>query len=148
MIHNFKPFVCDFARCGGEWLGAAREWIKRSFVNGDTVYWGSQDILSGGVRVCQLEDLASLVANKTFNQVAKSLSSPYRIMEFTRNASIVYDYGLLATVNYKAGEKFRIRLLNHDYEKNEITFKSSLFEGTATLKLDDNIRIMPYDNSL
>ena len=50
------PIVQD-----GKHLGAAREWIKVTFRDGDRLKWGSDQALS--VTVAQLEELAQVVAN-------------------------------------------------------------------------------------
>lgn len=146
MIHNFRPLVYDFFRSGGEWLGSARTWMQSNYSNGDTVFWGTEDELKGVTRVHNIEELASIVAQKTFTTTVERLSKPYRILEFIKDVSVEYDCGLRSTITYKAGERIRIELLNHDYQKNEITFKTYSFSGT--LKLDSNIIIMPYENSL
>jgi hypothetical protein len=47
---------------GGAWLGAAREFIKNNFHNGDTVTWSSGDILSPPPSVYALELMGAMVA--------------------------------------------------------------------------------------
>jgi hypothetical protein len=48
---------------GGSWLGAAREWIKSNFVNGETVTWGSQEFLRGkNLTVSDVEHFAARIA--------------------------------------------------------------------------------------
>jgi hypothetical protein len=52
----------EFKSRGGEWLGKVREWIQRNCVNGDSVTWGSNDILQHVFTVRDLEELAAEVA--------------------------------------------------------------------------------------
>lgn len=49
---------------GGRWLGCAREWMQRKFINGEHVTWGSYDRLKakGELTVNDIEHLASLIA--------------------------------------------------------------------------------------
>lgn len=49
----------DLLRKGGEWLGAARNWIKWNCHNGDRVTWGSTDLLSPVLTVRDVEELAA-----------------------------------------------------------------------------------------
>jgi hypothetical protein len=47
---------------GGEWLGAARNWLQWHAHNGESVTWGSNDDLRPTFTVAMVEDLAATVA--------------------------------------------------------------------------------------
>lgn len=54
---------------GGAWLGIVREWIKCKFRNGESVTWGSNEVLEGNrITVSDLEKLASRVAASAINE--------------------------------------------------------------------------------
>lgn len=56
-------------KSGGQWLGAAREWIQWNFSNGSDVIWGSQDVLKGkDLTVHDIENLASIIAAAAVNE--------------------------------------------------------------------------------
>ena len=59
--HDRAP--SELLRRGGEWLGAARDWIKRKARNGESVTWGSHDVLEGSFTVESIESLAAHVAS-------------------------------------------------------------------------------------
>lgn len=52
----------ELLRQGGEWLGAARNWIQWHRRNGSDVTWGSNDVLEPPMTVANVEDLAAEVA--------------------------------------------------------------------------------------
>lgn len=52
----------ELLRRGGEWLGAAREWVKCRKRNGDRVTWGSTDELQPSMTIREVEELAAEVA--------------------------------------------------------------------------------------
>lgn len=45
---------------GGEWLGAARRWMQSNVNNGDTLNWGSAEMVN--IPFYKLEELALKVA--------------------------------------------------------------------------------------
>ena len=47
---------------GGQWLAKAREQMQHKFVNGDTVEWGSQQVLKGRLTVKDFEEMAAHIA--------------------------------------------------------------------------------------
>jgi hypothetical protein len=53
---------------GGEWLGVAREWIQRRYRNGDSVNFGSDDVLEGNIREIEIEWVASEIAAAAINE--------------------------------------------------------------------------------
>ena len=54
---------------GGDWLGVARNWIQCNFHNGDSVTWGSGDILKGReLNVRDIETLAARIAAAAINE--------------------------------------------------------------------------------
>lgn len=57
-----QPTAAELSRRGGEWLGAAREWLQWNTRNGDRVTWGSGDLIEPQLSVRQIEDLAAEVA--------------------------------------------------------------------------------------
>jgi len=56
---------------GGEWLAEAREQIIHKFVNGDSVTWGSQDVLKGQLTVKDFEEIAAEIAFAAIKEFAK-----------------------------------------------------------------------------
>ena len=57
---------------GGDWLGAAREWIQCNAINGERVIWGSHEQLQlRGLTVYELEHLAARIAAAGINQYAR-----------------------------------------------------------------------------
>ena len=53
---------------GGRWLGVARDWMKCTFRNGETVTWGSQEYLEGRpLTVSDVEYLAAKIAAAAMN---------------------------------------------------------------------------------
>lgn len=56
------PTGPELLRKGGEWLGAARNWLKWHTRNGDQVTWGSHDVIEPPFTVAKIEDLAAEVA--------------------------------------------------------------------------------------
>lgn len=70
------------ARKGGVWLGAARSWIQTRFMNGDSVTWGSHDVLQprfGPITVADIEEVAALAAAGALNEQAEKLARTNRI---------------------------------------------------------------------
>lgn len=64
------------AERGGEFLGVVREWIKCKARNGETVEWGSGDILQlGGLSVLELEALAARIAASAANETRDNIAS-------------------------------------------------------------------------
>jgi hypothetical protein len=55
-------------KSGGEWLGVMREWIKQKFRNGETVTWGSNEILNGNITVLEYERIAAVIAAATLRE--------------------------------------------------------------------------------
>lgn len=47
---------------GGKWLGAARSWLQWHTRNGDSVTWGSNDVIEPHLTVKMIEELAADVA--------------------------------------------------------------------------------------
>jgi len=64
--------VITLSQTGGDWLGAARNWIQCKFRNGESVTWGSQDVLEGKlVTVRDIESLAATIAAAAINEYKK-----------------------------------------------------------------------------
>lgn len=58
---------------GGAYLGHARSWVQRKFVNGENVTWGSQDILHGNpIRVSDIEEIAVIAATAALEENCKA----------------------------------------------------------------------------
>jgi len=56
---------------GGNWLKAARHWMQWNCLNGDSVTWGSDEVLrtrQGHITVKHIEDLAAEVAAVAINE--------------------------------------------------------------------------------
>ncbi len=78
---------------GGHWIGAARSWMQRTFVNGDRVTWGSGEVLNGQVTVQKIEELAECVALAYANHdVPEIQSAEYSDL----NMRLVLAFGWLA----------------------------------------------------
>ena len=58
----------DLMTKGGKWLGAAREWLQWNRLNGDSVIWGSHDILRPAFNVRDVELFAAHVAAAAINE--------------------------------------------------------------------------------
>jgi hypothetical protein len=57
-----KPSASELLQKGGEWLGAARNWLKWHTLNGDRLTWGSNDQVEPPFTVAMIEGLAADVA--------------------------------------------------------------------------------------
>lgn len=55
-----KLHIYEELKGGGEWLGAARSWMQGNIQRGDTICWGSGDLVS--IPFCKLEEFARHVA--------------------------------------------------------------------------------------
>ena len=54
---------------GGDWIGAARNWMQSKARNGSDVIWGShQQLHTGPITVSMIEDLAARVAAAAINE--------------------------------------------------------------------------------
>lgn len=61
-------------REGGTWLGAARSWIQRHALNGDSVVWGSDSFLKlRPITVSDVEMLAAEIAASTINEMNSTI---------------------------------------------------------------------------
>lgn len=45
---------------GGDWLGALRARVQRTFHNGETITWGGSDVLRPAATIQQVEELAAV----------------------------------------------------------------------------------------
>lgn len=62
----------DLRRKGGAWVAAARGWIQTRFRNGDSVTWGSTDLLQGApVTVADIEQVAAEAAAAALNETSR-----------------------------------------------------------------------------
>ena len=77
----------ELKKQGGKWLGAARTWIQRNFLNGSTVTGGSMDFLNPRVTVRDIEDLAAIVAATAINEMMASFEK-----EEVRNRSDYIEF--------------------------------------------------------
>jgi hypothetical protein len=57
-----RPDEYELMRRGGEWLGVARNWIQWNCRNGESVTWGSRDVLERSFTVADIEQIAAKVA--------------------------------------------------------------------------------------
>lgn len=64
-------------KLGGTWLGFIREFIQSRFLNGDSVTWGSNDVLRTprSFTVAEMETLAADVTHVAFKERSDSLQS-------------------------------------------------------------------------
>lgn len=59
---------------GGNWLACARTWIQHKAINGDTVIWGSQDLLKlKPLFVWDIEDFATRIAQAAVKDLVDSI---------------------------------------------------------------------------
>jgi hypothetical protein len=64
---------------GGPWLGAARGWIKRKVRNGESVTWGSDDVLEHDFRVRDVEDVAKEATAASLYDIEALVMSALRL---------------------------------------------------------------------
>lgn len=60
---------------GGKWLGAAREWLQWNTLNGDSVTWGSSDVLRPSMTVKMVEEMAAHIAAAAINEERERVRS-------------------------------------------------------------------------
>ena len=69
--------------CGGQWLGSARRWIQRVFLNGDRVTWGSDDSLTDNrLTVKDIEELSAVIAKSTLEEFKANLITEEELSAF------------------------------------------------------------------
>ena len=61
-------------KTGGSWLGSAREWMQRKFLNGESVTWGSSDELKPPSKVLDIEEIALFSAVASLCQFTVELN--------------------------------------------------------------------------
>ena len=65
-IHGYELLT----KHGGNWLGTVHNWIQCKFRNGESVIWGSEDVLEGKVlTVRDMEELAGNIAAAAYRDV-------------------------------------------------------------------------------
>lgn len=65
---NKRITPLDLMNSGGAWLGRARSWIQYNCMNGETVTWGSDDVLEKTFTVRDIEELSARVAASAINE--------------------------------------------------------------------------------
>uniref|UniRef100_A0A6H1ZBW9 Uncharacterized protein n=1 Tax=viral metagenome TaxID=1070528 RepID=A0A6H1ZBW9_9ZZZZ len=67
----------ELMRRGGTWLGAVRNRIKwmRCFGNGESVTWGSTDVLEPPLMIREIEELAAEAAAAVMNEASDILDA-------------------------------------------------------------------------
>ena len=69
---------------GGKWLGAARTWLQWHTRNGESVTWGSQDVIEPQMTVKMVEELAANVAEAAVEEQLEKqmllLSAAYHLL--------------------------------------------------------------------
>jgi len=98
----------ELLKQGGEWLGAARNWIKWHVIGGDRVTWNSDDSV-GHFTVRKIEQLASEVA-------AAAISSHSGFPSYTDYAANLRDQ-LKAADRDRAHLRKKYDALKQDYDK-------------------------------
>lgn len=58
----------DFMKSGGAHIGAVHSWIQWNCVGGDSVTWGSDEVLRKDFTVKDLENLAKKIALATLKE--------------------------------------------------------------------------------
>jgi len=66
---------------GGKWLGAAREWLQWNTLNGDSVTWGSSDVLRPNMTVKMVEELAAHIAAAAINEERERVRSNIKLTD-------------------------------------------------------------------
>ena len=61
--------MSEYTKNGGQWLGAARNWVKWNCRNGSHVTWGSGDVLEPQLTIRQVEELAARVADAAASEM-------------------------------------------------------------------------------
>lgn len=61
---QIKPH--EVMKKGGKWLGGARTWLQDNIIRGDSLTWGSDEII--GITVKQFEEAASVIAAAAINE--------------------------------------------------------------------------------
>jgi hypothetical protein len=61
--------MSEYTKNGGEWLGAARNWVKWNCRNGEHVTWGSNDVLEPALTIRQVEEMAARVADAAASEM-------------------------------------------------------------------------------
>lgn len=56
---------------GGDWLGTVRRWVQFKKYNGNTVTWGSEEVLNPPMTIRQVEEVAKLAAVAAGNELLK-----------------------------------------------------------------------------
>lgn len=72
---------------GGKWLGAAREWLQWNTLNGDSVKWGSSDVLRPNMTVKMVEEMAAHIAAAAINEERERVRSNADFRDGGREAS-------------------------------------------------------------
>jgi hypothetical protein len=62
----------DMQRSGGKWLAAARTWLQSNVMNGESVRWGSGEMIHMTER--QYEDAAAHIAAAAVNEERQRLA--------------------------------------------------------------------------
>ena len=57
---------------GGKWLAAARTWLQNHTINGETVMWCSEDVISPPMTTRMVETLAADVAEAAVKEYIES----------------------------------------------------------------------------
>jgi hypothetical protein len=63
--------MSDFTKNGGKWLSAVRSHVQWEFRNGESVTWGSNDVLEPHVTIGQVEEIAAIAVDAAFPEVDK-----------------------------------------------------------------------------
>jgi hypothetical protein len=83
----------DVLREGGEWLGAARNWIKWNAHNGSDVTWGSDAVLIPHLTVQQVEEVAAVaVATDRRSRASRSSSGTPDVRMFPLQSESLRRY--------------------------------------------------------
>jgi len=62
--------MSKYTDMGGPWIGAVRSWIQRTFVNGNTVIWNSNDELRGPpVTTRRIEEVAAIAVDAAIKDI-------------------------------------------------------------------------------
>ena len=93
------------------WLGAIRSIIQRKFLNGETVRWGTNELLRGDLSVNALEDIAQDIAESTLKEYREQLLK----RNITDHFTIGYDADSTGHIGCKNSNKGTIYYNNKEF---------------------------------
>ena len=81
MSNAMKATADEVRKAGGDWIGAARNWLQWHTRNGEHVTWGSEDVLEPPMTVRQVEDIAACAVAADRNKRTADADEKKRIAD-------------------------------------------------------------------